>query len=250
MELTEIHKEAFFYMTYQDTLRKNIRRSQLRSVALYAILALITASGAYSFFADGQTIRLMDLIPVPPMVSGGIFLVITAFLLALIAQTLRSALHNKVYRELEDNIKKFGNPDAVFAHVEKLPKSELCTRGDFRCDKKYVSFLQGDLVLLQPSRQIVWGYLRDDVPKAPSRRGLLPAAQPKATNEVVLRLTGRQTLKLTAKNEDAARRLLASVQECCPTMTSGYSIKYESVYAKNPENLRRSSAKKESEPSA
>lgn len=226
-------------MNYQNTIKENIRHAQIKSLIIYAILLLISASGAYACFTSGQAVRLLDLISVPPTFSGIFFIIITAFLLTLIAQTLRSLLHKKIYTGLLESIKKFGNPETIFEYVEKIPSSELCIRGDFRCDKKYVAFSQGDLVLLQPSRQIVWGYVQDNSSKS-SRKGLLPDAPAKPSQDVTLRLAGRQTLKLHTKNPENAEKLLAFIQECCPGMTSGYSVKYESIYAKNPENLRRS----------
>ncbi len=231
-------------MNYQNTIKENIKRAQIKSLIIYAILLLISASGAYACFTSGQTVRLLDMIPVPPTFSGVFFVVITAFLLTLIAQTLRSLLQKKIYAGLLENVKKFGNPETIFAHIENIPRSELCIRGDFRCDKKYVAFSQGDLVLLQPSRQIVWGYVQDTSSRSGSRKSLLPDSQPKPSQDVTLRLAGRQTLKLHTKNPGDAEKLLAFIQECCPGMTSGYSVKYESIYAKNPENLRRSSSGK------
>lgn len=231
-------------MNYQDTIKDNIRRAQIKSLIIYVVLLLISASGMYACFTSGQTVRLLDLIPVSPTISGIVFVVITAFLLAVIAQTLRSLLHKKVYTELFESIKKFGNPETIFEHVGKMPKCDLCIRGDFRCDRKYVAFTQGDLVLLQPTRQIVWGYVQDTASKSTSRKSMLPESKPRPSQDVTLRLIGRQTLKLHTKSVEDAEKLLAFVQECCPGMTSGYSVKYESIYAKNPENLRKSPTSK------
>ena len=230
-------------MNYRDKIRRNIRRANIKYLIIYTVFALIAGSGAYYFFTEGQSMKLLDLIPVPAPVSGAIFLILCAFLANLDAHTLAGILHERAFSKLMEDIKKFGKPEEVFSYVEQMPKSELCSQGDFRCDKKYVAFALSDLALIQPTRNLVWGYLQ--APAKTSKR--LTEQDLKNVRNVVLRFKNKDTLIVRTKSQENAEKLLAYVEECCPTMTSGYSYKLETVYKKNPENLRKHPDKRSEE---
>lgn len=222
-------------MNYLDYVKNSIRRSTIRSLVAYVILLALAGLSAFASFTYQQSIRLLDMLPVPSTVAGAFFLIISLFLVYVLIQTIGSLRRGQVFTDFLESIRKFGDPPTVCAHVDRLPKSDLCSLGDFRCDEKYVAYLRGDRALVRPTHHIVWGYIQD-----PSARRSAPGttSRPQATQNVVLRMTERESLVLRTQNLAKAEALLQFIQERCPQMTAGYSVKYESSYAKNPENLR------------
>lgn len=228
-------------MNYKNSIKRSITRSNIKFLILYTLLALIAGSGALSFFTTGNSLNLLDLIPVPSTIAGGIFLVLFLLLLYLDIQTLLSTVRSSAYADWLDNLNRLGDPDSILDYVEHMPKSSLCTQGDFRCDENYVAYSLGDLAVLQPSRNIVWGYLQ-----APASKTSYKKDATHKTNEppnVVLRLTNRQNIIVRTKNQENAKKLLDYIQTCSPDMTTEYSAKLENLYAKNPEKLRKPAAK-------
>lgn len=224
-------------MSYQDYVKRNIRRAGIRSVLLYTILALLSGLSALSFFTSGNSVELLDMLPIPANVSGTIFLIVFLFVTAVDLQAIWAAVQNKAYRQLLDGVKKFGAPDSVFAYVEQMPKSELCSLGDFRCDKKYTAYTRGDVAILQPTRNIVWGYLQGPSAKSDSRKH----SEPKTNvpyNIVICFKTG-DILTLRAKDKERAEKLLASIEELSPTMAVGYSSKLAALFKRDPEKVRK-----------
>lgn len=230
-------------MNYKNSVKRSIKRSNIKFLILYTLLALLSGSGALSFFTTGDSLNLLDLIPVPSTIAGGIFLVLFLFLIYLDLQALIAAIQGKAYLEWLDSVERLGNPESVLEYVETMPKCELCTHGDFRCDEKYVAYSLGDIAILQPAQNIVWGYLQAPSSKTSSRRDSAPKTN--ETQNVVLRLNNRKNMIIRTKNKENAEKLLEFVHTCSPDMTTEYSAKLENIYAKNPDKLRKPQRKPE-----
>lgn len=228
-------------MDYRKEVKESIRKSNIKFIVLYLLFALISGAGAYSFYTSKNSVKLLDMIPLPPMAGCVVFLILFFLTGSMAIRTIRAFIQNSGFSDLEKTVSEFGKPDEVFSYIGKMEKSPLCNNGDFRFDKKYIAYYLGNTALIQPTRNLVWGYLQAPA-GASSKKS--PEELLKQSKSVVLRFQNSATIIVSSKNNDDAQNLLAQVNERCPLMTNGYSAKLEHVYKKDPNRLRKTPPKK------
>ena len=147
-------------MDYRKEVKESIRKSNIKFIILYLLFALISGAGAYSFYTSKNSVKLLDMIPLPPMAGCVVFLILFFLTGSMAIRTIRAFIQNSGFTDLEKTVREFGKPDEVFSYIGKMEKSPLCNNGDFRFDKKYIAYCLGNTALIQPTRNLVWGYLQ------------------------------------------------------------------------------------------
>ncbi len=227
-------------MSFQDKLKRQLNRNNVKYIILYAFLAFLCCSGALSGLLNDNRVDLLSIIQISTRITGTIFLFLFVVMLIVLLRTVGSALSHKAYNELCDSIKKFGNPEKVLTYIGDLPKNSLCIHGELRFDEKYFFFLLDDICIVRPMREVCWGYLESEMEalKAASKKGHSLQLPSSPSPVVDILLEDNQVVNLRASNVEKADKLLEEIKKVNPEMSVGYNEKTVVMYKNNPRNMR------------
>ncbi len=205
-------------MNYQKLVRSRLNRVEPFPLVMFAILAAGMAVICVKNILDGAYSDA----------------VIIAIIIAVMAVFCFMKLSGQKYKRYCEEAAKLGEPEELFARLEALQPCEAALGADLRYDEQYLAYVGQDNAAVRSAKDLVWGYLMDQVGQ--KHFGIIPLGTVH-TYAAMLCFADGSTVVVELQDQDTVLAVLDQLKETYPYMMLGYHAQLESIFRKDPREL-------------
>ncbi len=205
-------------MNYQKLIRSRLNRVEPAPLVLFVVLALGMAAICVKNILDGAYSDA----------------VIIALITAVMAVVCFMKLPGQKYKRYCEEAARLGEPEQLFARLEVLQPCEAAVGADLRFDEQYLAWVGKDKAAVRSAKDLVWGYLVDQVGQ--KHFGIIPLGTVH-TYAAMLCFADSSTVAVELQDRETVLAVLDLLKAAFPYMMLGYNAQLEAIFRKDPREL-------------